>query len=88
MSIGVSYLGGVGRSSRTRRSPRGYVCDAEEERLYIISCRPDSQEGLGGYAHNDLLSFGVCMGRDDFVTNLKTYRPKSLVRNAKTASDR
>ena len=39
----------------------------------IISCGPNGQGGLGGHAHNDKLSFELCVGGEDIIIDPGTY---------------
>jgi len=39
----------------------------------VISCGPNGQGGLGGHAHNDKLSFELCVDGEDFIVDPGTY---------------
>jgi len=39
----------------------------------LISCGPNGQNGLGGHAHNDKLSFELCIGGQDVIVDPGTY---------------
>jgi uncharacterized heparinase superfamily protein len=39
----------------------------------LISCGPNGQNGLGGHAHNDKLSFELCIGREEIIVDPGTY---------------
>jgi len=39
----------------------------------VISCGPNGQGGIGGHAHNDKLSFELCVDGEDFIVDPGTY---------------
>jgi len=49
----------------------------------LISCGPNGQNGLGGHAHNDKLSFELCIGREEVIVDPGTcvYTPSPEWRN-------
>lgn len=61
----------------------GWFVMRNERDYIVISCGPNGQKGNGGHAHNDKLSFELCMdGKDIFVDpGTYLYTPEPEMRN-------
>lgn len=58
----------------SRAFPEGGIYVMRHKKDYmIISCGPNGQGGLGGHAHNDKLSFELCIGGEDVIVDPGTY---------------
>ncbi|MEM3433401.1 MAG: alginate lyase family protein [Candidatus Methanomethyliaceae archaeon] len=54
--------------------PEGGIYVMRYKRDYmVISCGPNGQGGIGGHAHNDKLSFELCIGGEDVIVDPGTY---------------
>jgi len=58
----------------SRAFPNGGIYVMRHKRDYmVISCGPNGQGGLGGHAHNDKLSFELCVNGEDIIVDSGTY---------------
>lgn len=58
----------------SRAFPEGGIYVMRHKKDYmIISCGPNGQGGLGGHAHNDKLSFELCIDSEDIIIDPGTY---------------
>ena len=58
----------------SRAFPDGGIYVMRHKKDYmVISCGPNGQGGLGGHAHNDKLSFELCVGGEDIIVDPGTY---------------
>jgi hypothetical protein len=73
-------------SSRAFKAAGIYVMRSGEN-YCIVSCGPNGQNGNGGHAHNDKLSFELCMGFHDLIVDPGTgvytadYRLRNMFRS-------
>ncbi|RLB06316.1 MAG: hypothetical protein DRG83_00550 [Deltaproteobacteria bacterium] len=51
----------------------GWYVMRNNKNYMIISCGPNSHGGLGGHAHNDKLSFEICVEGKDIIVDPGTY---------------
>ena len=58
--------------SRAFRDGGIYVMRHKKDYM-VISCGPNGQGGIGGHAHNDKLSFELCVGGEDIIVDPGTY---------------
>ncbi len=59
---------------QSRAFPDGGIYVMRHKKDYmVISCGPNGQGGLGGHAHNDKLSFELCVDGEDFIVDPGTY---------------
>lgn len=54
-------------------SDSGWYVMRNNKDYCIVSCGPNGQGGLGGHAHNDKLSFEICIDGEDIVVDPGTY---------------
>lgn len=58
----------------SRAFPDGGIYIIRHKKDYmIISCCPNGQGGIGGHAHNDKLSFELCIDKKDVIVDPGTY---------------
>lgn len=58
----------------SRAFPDGGIYVMRHKKDYmVISCGPNGQGGLGGHAHNDKLSFELCVGGEDVIVDPGTF---------------
>jgi len=61
-------------SLESRAFPQGGIYVMRHKKDYmVISCGPNGQGGLGGHAHNDKLSFELCVDGEDVIVDPGTY---------------
>ncbi len=51
----------------------GWFVIRDTDNYMIISCGQNGQNGFGGHAHNDKLSFELCLGGEDIFVDPGTY---------------
>lgn len=58
----------------SRAFPDGGIYVMRHKNDYmVISCGPNGQGGIGGHAHNDKLSFELCVDGEDIIVDPGTY---------------
>jgi len=58
----------------SRPFPDGGIYVMRHKKDYmVISCGPNGQGGIGGHAHNDKLSFELCVDGEDIIIDPGTY---------------
>lgn len=51
----------------------GWYVMRDSRNYIVIPCGPNGQNGKGGHAHNDKLSFELCVDGEDFIVDPGTY---------------